>query len=292
MSDRFVCSLLQLEPRSIPGEDALAAVRELVRPIGLTSEILQDNRTGKPVILRVGAVMVGIAPQSVPIDPASLKPATALSIAWPQAGDVAAAHRAHIIIGCLDLPEDHEQARHMAVVTTLVAAAVQEACAATAAYWMTGQVLLAPRSLDAAAKGVLNRGLPVEDWVNLHWLAEPGEGSSRRFGAVSIGASSLIGMEIEWLPSALLPVEVAQKIYSTLTYLLVHGAVIKDGDTLGQSETDVFRVRMLDRGLHHPGRVMQLREERSTSDPEVRKPLSPTRTDDGPTPTFGKRGRS
>ncbi|AXS39482.1 DUF4261 domain-containing protein [Breoghania sp. L-A4] len=103
-------------------------------------------------------------------------------------------------------------------------------------------------------------------------------------------------MEIEFLPAPLQPLDIAQRIYGTIGYLLVKGAVLKDGDTLGQSPSETIRVHFKDRSAHFSGRVLQLTYERNA-------PASPPLPGMGGTPysaapcngrkraPFGKRGR-
>lgn len=291
MSDRFFFSILQAQARSCGAAELAAQVRALSQPIGFDVAILRELETGSPLILSVGGVKITVVPNTYPVEVEVLRPAIDLSIAWNEAAQAVALHTAHVVVGCLDLPQDHEEAIQFAVAATLVAASLLQLCGGSGAYWSTGELMLSADGLISASRRVLKRDLPVEDWVNLRWLRSGG--TTHSFGAVSVGARSFIGREIELVPAALPPVEIAQRIFSTFRYLLARGAVLQDGDTLGQTGTDIFTVRLLETGAYHRGPVLQLTRQGGQ---QAQQPFSSgdARTTSDPVkakrPVFGKRG--
>ncbi|MCY1707283.1 DUF4261 domain-containing protein [Pannonibacter sp. SL95] len=293
MSDRFVCSLLQPGPRAVSGQHLLEAVRARVQPLGLPAALLQDGSGDEPVLLQVGPAVVSLVPMAFPVDGESLARALPTASSRPEVKKSAETHRAHVIVACLNQGKDNSQAVLFATITTLVAAAAQGPLAASAAYWLSGQILMPPSALDDAARSLLEKELPVANWVSLQWFVQPDTDGHDRFGAVSVGATDFIGREIELLPSAMTNADIAQKIYTTLLYLLVYEAKIKDGDTLGESESTsgILRVRLLDRGLVHRGPVMQLQLEVVAPAP-AQQPAAAHQASGKTQPAFGKRGRS
>lgn len=61
-------------------------------------------------------------------------------------------------------------------------------------------------------------------------------------GAVTIGLSSFVGREIEFETGRLDPSAVLNNVAGLAAYLVEHGDVIKDGDTIGGSDGERIRV--------------------------------------------------
>ncbi|WP_298822635.1 DUF4261 domain-containing protein [uncultured Roseibium sp.] len=212
------------------------------------------------------------------------------SIGWPEAKSVIDNHAAHLIIGCLNQPNDHEEALHLAIMTTFVTAAALSLSGGIGVYWASGQLMVAPEGWQQAVQTVRGKGLPVEDWINLFWVQEdPG-----KVGAVTEGARAFLGMEIEFSPALLPPADIADRLFGVMRYLLVHGAVLKDGDTIGQSETEAIRVRFKERGRQFEGSVIELTFEQSLPKTTPLPGLggAPFGKMSKDRSTFGKRGRS
>lgn len=58
------------------------------------------------------------------------------------------------------------------------------------------------------------------------------------------GLAPFAGREIEFAPSTWAPMQMAGRVIGTALYLMQHGPVIKDGDTLGASERERLNVRV------------------------------------------------
>lgn len=61
------------------------------------------------------------------------------------------------------------------------------------------------------------------------------------FGAVTHGLSSFVGREIEFSGGRDVG-SVIHKVAGLASYLMLHGDVLKDGDTFGANETERFKV--------------------------------------------------
>ena len=62
---------------------------------------------------------------------------------------------------------------------------------------------------------------------------------------VTTGLSAFVDREIEFQPSAKPPDLLASRLIGTIRYLLAKGPVLNDGDTLGISENERIRVRLV-----------------------------------------------
>ena len=298
MSNQFFSLVLLDKDKPVDAASIASRLTSYLEPIGSALTVLQGSDGVTPAIFEVGGVRISIKLESNPVPAGTFDTAVKFSIAWPNAQQAVSNHSAHLIVGCLEMPNNHEQALHFAVMNSLTTAAVLEAYKGTGVYWSTAQLLIAPDTFRNTANSILNRQLPVEDWINLFWIKGQ-TGSNPTVGCVTEGASAFIGMEIEFLPAQLPPAELAQRIFGVFRYLLANGAVLNDGDTLGQSETEMIRVHFRDRGLHFDGRVLQLsfegKEPQRSKQPLPGlggKPYSTPPAGSGrPRKPFGKRGR-
>ncbi|WP_428697028.1 DUF4261 domain-containing protein [Stappia sp.] len=274
MSDRFFSLVLLDAARRLDMAALVLQIRQLTAPIGLSVELLRDAQGAEPAMVGVGGVPLTVIAQAAPVPPGTMEQAVAASLAWPESGAAVEAHGAHLIVGCVEQPADHEQALHFAMVTTFVTAAALDVSDGLGVYWASGEMMLSPEGMREAVRAMLSKSLPVEDWVNLMWFRDEMTGQGQAIGAATLGARHFFGMEIEFLPAPKPPVDVAQRIFGLVRYLLAHGAVVKDGDTIGESETDITRVRFLDRGMFVPGRVLQLAVETRGEEMAMSSPAS------------------
>lgn len=268
MSENFFSLVLQDAPRPLDMTALVLQLRQLTAPIGLSVELLRNAQGSEPAMVGVGGVPFTVIAVATPVPPGTMERAVAATIAWNEAAAAVAAHGAHLIVGCVQQPKNHEHALHFAMLTTFVTAAALDMSEGLGAYWASGEMMLSPDGMRRAVRAMLSKTLPVEDWVNLMWFRGETAGQSQTVGAATIGMRPFFGLEIEFLPAAQQPVELAQRIFGLIRYLLMHGMVIRDGETFGDSETDITRVRFLENGSRVPGRVMQLSME--TGGPPVR----------------------
>ena len=70
----------------------------------------------------------------------------------------------------------------------------------------------------------------------------PTEKGEPTLAAVTKGLQAFVGREIEFQPSTLPPVTIADRVIGTSLYLLSRGPVLQDGNTLGVSAQERIRV--------------------------------------------------
>jgi len=293
MSEHFFSLVLHETRRELDADSLAEKITRLSAPIGFTVKVLRKGQGVEADVLEVGGAKISVLAKSSPVPAGTMEGAAYASIGWPSAKEAIERHVAHSIVGCADLPKDHEQALHFAVVTTLVTEAVRCLTEGTGVFWSTGQIMVSPETWQKATQSLLQKNLPVEDWINLFWTK--GEGGT--LGAVTEGARAFFGMEIEFSPAPLQPADLAGKLYGVVRYLLINGAVLKDGDTLGQSETETIRVRLKEHGKQFEGRVIELSSEQQSPKPSSLPglggaPYRPTAGTGSKRQTFGKRGGS
>jgi hypothetical protein len=79
---------------------------------------------------------------------------------------------------------------------------------------------------------------PYHLWVSIHPFRD-----GVVTGAITFGLSSFVGREIDLEGVGLDPRTVLDKVAGLAAYLLERGAVVRDGDTIGASETERLQVR-------------------------------------------------
>ena len=244
MSEHFFSLLLLDAQKPVNGGALAEQVRHVVAPLGLSVELIEETKDAKPALLMVGGVALSIGAVSSPVPTGTMDRAVSTSMAWPEAGNAVTAHKAHVIIGCINKPTDHQQAIHFAMVTTFVTGAALDLYDGLGAFWGSAELMLSPDGLRGAIRTMLAKQLPVEDWINLSWYRGERTEQGEALGAVSLGAHAFLGMEIEVQPAPQTPIEIAQCIFATLRYLLAHGNVLRDGDTIEQKKGEIALVRI------------------------------------------------
>lgn len=263
MPEQFSSFALLRSPASFTAGQLLDRLRHLTGSIGMSVGVEKESSSGRSFIFSVGGVPVAVRRQDEPLPGEALQSALSKTIAWPEARQAFAAHRAAAGIICLIEPDGPEQALHMAVATSFVAAAVLQETDSYGLIWGTGDILVSKAGWLDAVQSIARRSLPVADWVSLRWV----KGADEGIGLVTCGANVFLGREIEILPSALSPAEIAGKVFNFLHYLLMHNPVINENDTIGESAEERIRVNYRSRGTAVNQPVMQLTVERDTPTP-------------------------
>lgn len=274
MPEKFSSVVLLRSPARFTTGQFLDRLRHLTAPVGISAEIDKESQSGRSIIVMVAGVPIAVAPQNDLVPAEALESALKKSIAWPEARQAYAAHRASAAVICLIEPDGPEQALHMAMATSFVAAAVLLETDSFGLMWGTGDIMVSKAGWLDAVQSITRRSLPVADWVSLLWV----KGADDGIGLVTCGASAFLGREIEMLPSALSPVEIAGKVFNFLHYMLMHNPVINENDTIGESADERIRVNYRPRGTAVNQPVMQLTVERDTPAPAASPAAAPATT--------------
>lgn len=243
---------------------ALAGTPIVAEPTDLTL----NTALGDGFALRFdGGPLVSVIIANRPLPQVAYVRAVQLNRTWPHAAAAIGRHRAHIIVGLTAEPTDHLEALNGAAYVTMATAAIAALTPALAVVWSTGDAVSEAAQFQHAAGMLAQKQISPEAWVGFEWLDGPRTPQGERtLAVVTTGLRAFIGREIEWLPSPLPPLTIAQRMIGLLQYLIVSGPVIADGDTLGISEAERIRARHSARG-HGGGPVIQLSVERLEPEP-------------------------
>lgn len=90
---------------------------------------------------------------------------------------------------------------------------------------------------------------PVFVWLQYYWIAAA---ENELPGLATYGLAPFLGRELEFEPGGLEQQTLFTRAGQIASYLLDHGDVLKDGETLGISESERIRIRHLSQG-RQPG---------------------------------------
>lgn len=157
-------------------------------------------------------------------------------------------HKAHIAITSRESAESMGDAVVIATVVHQIAwhlGTGLQLAQPVSAFWATSERLCDWNTFGQYAKGVagaLDDGGAVE-FPSRYWVSIQLEKRGDAIGGKSLGLRPIAGYEIELAPIAWPMADVAARLIGTVEYLFTHGAVLKDGETLGTTGEERFRIR-------------------------------------------------
>jgi hypothetical protein len=194
--------------------------------------------TAAPVIRCAGQnVMLMVMPMPVPRESWELPGRRAVAT-WPAALDVLGGHAAHVVVSTVGRAETPAQQIQAARAVTAVAGGLIATIPAAAVLWDGLVVGSAERweQMSREAFAPYPR-LPFSLWVSIHPFRD-----GRSTGAITFGLTPFADREIEFEGAGVDPGEIVTKVAGLAVYVLEHGAVLRDGDTLGAGEFDRIRI--------------------------------------------------
>jgi hypothetical protein len=237
MSNSLLALVLLEKPATPDMAEVARALR--VRHPELASEVEGGDAQVAPSdspLIRCGNELVAVMsmPAPIPEDPGLWQRA---ATTWPESKAVAARHRGHVIVSTLG---QSQQPLIAARATTAVIGALIATMPECSGVVWTGKVARPARlwlemSSDSFA--------PYPDYPFSLWVDVLPYRSGAKIGAISVGLSAFVGREIEFVTSKLKLSALVDKVAGLSVYLIEHGNVVKDGDTIGTSATERIKVR-------------------------------------------------
>ena len=210
------------------------------------------------VSLTLGDSFVIMARMPAPIPWSDLEGPCATSILWPNAQDEVKTHKVHWII---TVNGDLDPIAISKLLTQATAAAMSACTSAIGVYWGNA-TLVVPRNIFIDfAEDVLPLGPPLPIWVDFRI----GKDSQKSSAGFTSGMKALGHMELESQQSPEPPGELRDRLMSLAGYVLEHGPVIRDGDTIGEDAQERIRVVYSDSVFGHGSKVMRLVYEQASA---------------------------
>jgi hypothetical protein len=191
-----------------------------------------------PVIRCAGQnVMLMVMPMPVPRESWELPGRRAVAT-WPAALEVLGGHAAHVVVSTVGRAETAAQQLQAARAVTAVTGGLIATIPAAAVLWDGLVAHSAERWQQRSHEAFAGYPrIPFPLWVSIHPFRD-----GQTVGAITFGLTPFGGREIEFEGPGADPGEIVTKVAGLIVYVLEHGAVLRDGDTLGASESDRIRI--------------------------------------------------
>ncbi len=259
----FVAYVLLARPTQISAQMLTAAIRRRFPDFKGEYASIDGNQAASAsgstqmfVMRNTPIVMMSI---DAPIPASNFANAvSAAEVVWPDVAKTVSQHQAHINVGILASAKDFKDAVQRAGDLTILTAALCDVVPALAVYWGAGDVLSKPENFQSGAELYLKGKPPVDRWLQLRLIRATTEDGRPGIGLVTTGLVPFLDREIEFLPAAVHPVIVGERVIGTAAYLLMNGPIIEHGQTTGTSKSESVRVRHLDRGRYSRRPVYEL----------------------------------
>lgn len=212
---------------------------------------VQDNTLS----FRLGGadVVIGVMPAAIPWT--DLEGPCATSYLWPNALTEAKAHNSHAIVTVTGELSPQEIST---LLTQVCAAVLASSSLSLGVFWTNAVLVISKGIFNDFATQILPNGPPLTIWVDFRvgWIE-----SGKTSAGFTTGLASLGLMELEAQEANEPPSELRQRFETIAQYLLDHGPVIEDGNTVGNSATEVIRVTYSPSSFGAEGQVMRLSYE-------------------------------
>ena len=244
----FVCSVPATRD-VLPPADVL--IRQLSDQWPSLPDICDIQEHDRTLSFSFGIASVILGRMSSEIVASDLQGPRLAASLWPNADHDLQEHLAHTIV---TVSGESDRVALATLLTQVTASLLSVNTYAMGVFW-TGAAKLIHRDvfLDQATQ-VMPQGPPVHLWVECR-VARPDLQSSAAF---TTGMSALGHLELEVTQSPEAPADLMNRLLSLAGYLIEHGPVLSDGDTIGQDESERICIVHSDSAFGHPGRVMRL----------------------------------
>ncbi|MBG6204145.1 hypothetical protein IWQ48_005308 [Labrenzia sp. EL_13] len=288
MSNRFM-TMLALESRSFAeGREVITALKSFAPNVPAEALGSQETEAASPThLVKIGRTVLAImyVDQPLPVD--AIDRPLAYNQSWPGAKAEMQKHSTHVIAAVFKSDESFGGQRQSAVDLTLLTAALIKSHPVLAVIWTAGNTISAPSVVFEALKQISEQSFPLDLWLQVYPYRPPSIPETEKvIGFVTEGLLPFVGREIQFEPVPMPPQDVASRVLNIALYLLSHGPVLKDGETLGMSETEQIHIRHLPEGAQLGVPVFQLMFEPSGREGRE------SSAEDNRSPSFGKRGRA
>lgn len=210
---------------------------------GVTAQVITNpaadgEGTSQSHLIRCGDEVVAVTNVDAPLpqDPDDEIWARATRT-WPQASTVAGDHGAHVIVALFGVVEN--PLREARALTAVIGGLLDAVPGCSAVMWAARVV----RSAAMWKQDSLAAFDSYPDYPILLWIDVTPIRGAAGLDAVTIGLSSFVDREIEFEIGRFEPTDALGKVAGLAAYLIEHGNVVSDGDTVGGSDTERIKVR-------------------------------------------------
>ncbi|MET1412191.1 DUF4261 domain-containing protein [Roseibium sp. HPY-6] len=288
MSDRFMTMLALESPNFAEGREVIAALKSFAPNVPAEALGLQETETGSPThLVKIGQTVLAIMYVDQPLPADAIDRPLAYNQTWPGAKAEMQKHSAHVIAAVFKSDESFGGQRQSAVDLTLLTAALIKSHPVLSVIWTAGNTISAPSVVFEALKQISEQSFPLDLWLQVYPYRPPSIPETEKvIGFVTEGLLPFVGREIQFEPAPMPPQDVASRVLNIALYLLSHGPVLKDGETLGMSEEEKIHIRHMPEGAQPGVPILQLMLGR------LDRERGESSANDHRSTSFGKRGRA
>ena len=260
MTTRFMTMLALERSEFADGREVVAALKSFAPNV--TAEALgqQQKEASIPThLVKIGQTVLAIMYIDKPLPPDAVERPLAYDRSWPEAKTELQKHKAHIIAAVFQSADGFGPARQSAVDLTLLTAALIRSHPVLGVIWATGNTIAPPQNVFNALRQISEQKFPLDLWLQIYPYRPPSIPETEQvIGFITDGLQPFVGREIQFDPAPLAPQEVASRVLNIAHYLLTQGPVLKDGETLGMSETEKVRIRYRPEGARPGVPILEL----------------------------------
>ncbi len=244
----LVAKVVVAEPK-LPKEseirEALGRVRSDAGPLDLTRA--EDDS----LVFQFEGETAAVSLLAEPLPAEEIQRAAAAAWYWPTAAEILARPTAQILVGVLPDSGDRVES---ALRLTKLAAAAADAANAEAVFWVAAGLVHSPAALAAYVRQMSRQDLPLYLWIDFHLHGEA-DGTCSLY---TTGLAAFQSPEIEVYGSRREPQSLVARVYDIVHYLLVKGAVLHEGDTIGRSGEEKIEIHLGPSRRDLANRVVQI----------------------------------
>jgi hypothetical protein len=250
MAGKLLVAKVMLAETKLPEESQIRQALGQIRPDAGPLELTRAE--GDSLVFQFGGETAAVSLVAEPMRSEEIGlAAAAADWYWPTAAPSLARCHGQILVGVLpDLGERVESALRL----TMLAAAVAEAAQAEAVLWTAAGLAHASDAFATYARQMSRQDLPLYLWIDFHVHAEA-DGTSALY---TTGLTAFQSPEIEVYGSRQEPRALVTRVYDIVHYLLVKGAVLHEGDTIGRSGEEKIEIHLGPSHRDLAARVVQL----------------------------------
>jgi hypothetical protein len=249
MAGKLLLAKVALAEPKLPKEpeirQALGRIRADAGPLELT-RAEEDS-----LVFQFEGQAAAISLLAEPIGSAEIQRAAAAAWYWPTAAKQLAPCGAQILVGVV--PESGDRVQSALRLTNL-ASATAEAARAEGVFWTAAGLVHSPDALAAYARQMSRQDLPLYLWIDFHVHGEA-DGTSSLY---TTGLAAFQSPEIEIYGSRREPRALVARVYDIVHYLLLKGAVLHEGDTIGRSGEEKIEIHLGPSRRDLAARVVQI----------------------------------
>ena len=222
-------------------------INDLKTEWGIEAVEDNDDKREDSLVFDVGNMIAAVSLMPSPIPDGEAEANAANNYMWPEAVDIAKAHKAHIMVAIIGKEENLLERGKL--FTKILACC----CAQPGALGVyTSGVVFAPWFYAKFANIMKEGELPIYNWIWIGLYRSEKGFSGYTYGMVEFGKD-----EMEVLDADADPNDLRDFIYSLAGYVLAYDVTLKDGETIGFSAEDKHAITYSE-GVSLPGMTLKI----------------------------------